>query len=69
MVLNEVVNYIKQQINPHLHIGYGQKYYSEKQIMHLEADINKLIKATNCKPVFDLKTGLSETINYYLKDK
>jgi UDP-glucose 4-epimerase len=68
IVLNEVVNYIKQQINPHLYIGYGQKSYSENQIMHLQADISKLKKVTNWKPVFDLQTGLSETINYYLKN-
>lgn len=66
--LYDVVNYIKQQINPHLYIGYGQKSYSENQIMHLEADISKLKKVTNWKPVFDLQTGLSETINYYLKN-
>ncbi|MEA5141158.1 NAD-dependent epimerase/dehydratase family protein [Arcicella rigui] len=68
VALREVVNYIKKQINPHLYVGYGQKSYAENQIMHLEADISKLKKVTNWKPVFDLQTGLSETINYYLKN-
>lgn len=67
-MLSEVVNYIKKQINLHIYVGYGQKPYAENQIMHIAADISKLKKVTKWKLVFDLQTGLSETIDYYLKN-
>lgn len=65
VVLKEVIDLIKQKINPNLSIGYGEKAYSDNQIMHLEANMSKLRKNFNWSPSINLKDGLAETIQFY----
>ena len=65
IILKNVVDFIKQEINANLIIGYGEKPYAENQIMHLEADIYKLKKTINWEPTIDLEEGLMETIKFY----
>lgn len=48
-----------------LPLGFGEVPYSEKQVMHLEADISALRKDTGFKPETDFETGIRQTIEYY----
>lgn len=65
VVLKEVIEIIKRKINPNLSIAYGEKTYSDNQIMHLESDMSKLKKVLDWHPTIDLKNGLTETIQFY----
>ncbi len=44
--------------------GIGAIDYSEKQVMHLQADISKLTKDTGFVPSVDFDEGIKKTINY-----
>lgn len=63
--LSEIVTMVRDLIDPNLPLGIGKKDYREDQVMHLEADITKLSKATSWKPSISLKEGLEETIAWY----
>lgn len=45
-------------------IGFGDIPYQEGQLMHLEADINKLSEDTGFVPEVSFREGIRETINY-----
>jgi len=64
-VLSEIVNFIRDQINPDLPIGFGEIPYHPNQLMHLEADISSLEAASGWRPKVSLNDGLRELINFY----
>ena len=63
--LREVITLIRDMIDPHLEIGFGEIPYSPNQVMHLEADISKLQTATGWKPETSLAEGLRRTVEWY----
>ena len=63
--LREYLEIARDMIDPSLPLGFGEVPYSEKQVMHLEADISALIKDTGFKPETDFETGIRQTIEYY----
>lgn len=63
--LKYIVDCIQKQINPKLKIGYGEKEYSKYQIMHLQADIQKINENILWKPITSIEKGLLETIHFY----
>ena len=63
--LREYLEIIRNMIDNALPLGFGEVPYSEKQVMHLEADISALRKDTGFKPETDFETGIRQTIEYY----
>lgn len=64
-VLRNIVNFIRDQINPNLPIGFGKIPYHPNQLMHLEADIALLESASGWRPKVSLSDGLIGLINFY----
>lgn len=60
--LKEYINDIKEVVNPECPVEYGAIPYSEKQVMHLVADITELSIDTNFKPKVRFKDGIQSII-------
>ncbi len=63
--LREIVERLRDAIDPALSLGFGEVDYRPDQVMHLESDIEALCAATGWKPRVSLQQGLAETINWY----
>lgn len=62
--LREYVEDMRDAIDPSLPLGFGEVPYSDKQVMHLVADISSLAADTGFKPSTSFKDGIRETIEY-----
>ncbi len=63
--LKEYVEIVRDSINPDLRLEFGAKEYGENQIMHLEANINKLQKEIGFKPKVSFEEGIRKTVDWY----
>lgn len=63
--LTEVVNCISGHIPNSPDPNFGIVKYRDDQVMHLQADISKISKATSWLPEVSLKDGILDTINYF----
>lgn len=63
--IKEYALIIRNNINPNIPLGIGQKPYSKNQVMHLEADISKLKADTGFTPRFSFEEGIVKTIAWY----
>ncbi len=63
--IKEIISLIRDSIDLHLDIGFGEIPYSPNQVMHLEADISKLQSATGWKLETSLEDGLRQTIEWH----
>jgi UDP-glucose 4-epimerase len=63
--LRQIVELIRDKINRHLPLGFGEVPYRPDQVMHLEADITRLRRETNWFPRIGLDEGIERTIGYY----
>jgi nucleoside-diphosphate-sugar epimerase len=61
--LKYVVDTIKKQLGANIHIGYGAVDYRPDQVMHLEADISKILKQTSWRPQVSLEEGIKQIID------
>ncbi|MEG0961761.1 MAG: NAD(P)-dependent oxidoreductase [Lachnospiraceae bacterium] len=66
-LLKNDITKIRDMINPKLEIGFGEKPYGEKQIMHLEADISELTRDTGFQTKYSFEEGIEKTIQWYQK--
>ncbi len=62
--LRDYITEMRDAIDPSLPLGFGEVPYSDKQVMHLEADISDLTKDTGFKPEVSFGEGIRETIEY-----
>ena len=62
--LRDYIREMRDAIDPGLSLGFGEVPYSDKQIMHLEADISDLTRDIGFKPSVSFKDGIRETIRY-----
>ena len=62
--LREYIEIIRDQINPALPLGFGEVPYSDKQVMYLCADIQKLTEDTGFIPSVGFEEGARRTIEY-----
>ncbi len=62
--LKEYIEIIRDEIDPALPLGFGEVPYSDKQVMHLCADISKLCEDTGFKPSVGFREGIRNTISY-----
>ena len=62
--LREYIEIIRDEINPRLPLGFGEVPYSDKQVMHLCADISALHADTGFEPEVEFREGIRRTIKY-----
>lgn len=63
--LREIVELVRDGIDPALPLGFGEVEYRPDQVMHLEADIGALRAATGWAPRVPLEQGLAGTIQWH----
>lgn len=64
--LCEYIEMIRDEIDPRLPLGFGEVPYSDKQVMHLCADISALRADTGFEPEVEFEEGIRRTIKYCL---
>ena len=67
--LADIIEMVRDAIDPQLELGFGEQPYRPDQVMHLEANIERLTNATGWEPICDLKTSILETVNWHIKQK
>lgn len=65
--LRQIITSVRDQTNPALPLGFGEVPYRPDQVMHLEADISALTKATGWHPKVNMEAGICSTVNWYRK--
>ena len=63
--LRQVVETIRDLVDPILPLGFGEVPYRPDQVMHLEANIDRLRNATGWAPKVPLAEGLGRTVDHY----
>jgi nucleoside-diphosphate-sugar epimerase len=63
--LKEIVQEIRDLIDPGRPLGFGEIPYRPDQVMHLEADSQRLQDAVGWRPKISLKEGLTRTVEWY----
>ncbi len=64
--LREIVERVRDLVDPALPLGIGELPYRPDQVMHLEANIERLQQATGWRPHTGLDEGLKQTIAWFL---
>ncbi|MCR5831604.1 MAG: NAD(P)-dependent oxidoreductase [Lachnospiraceae bacterium] len=67
--LREYIEIIRDLIDPSLPLGFGEVPYSDKQVMHLCADISRLHEDTGFSPKVDFAEGARRTIDWIKHQK
>jgi nucleoside-diphosphate-sugar epimerase len=63
--IRKVIEIIRDLINPQAPVGFGELAYGPHQVMHMEANIDRLRQATGWEPETDLATGLRRTVDWF----
>ena len=63
--LRDIIERVRDAIDPSLPIGFGEVPYRPDQVMHLEADIGRLARATGWGPKVGLDEGIRRTVDWY----
>lgn len=63
--IREIVETIRDLIDPSLPLGFGEVPYRPGQVMYLQADITKLRTATGWRPRTSLADGLRRTVDWH----
>lgn len=66
--LKTIIEKIRDLIDSQLPLGFGEVEYRPDQVMHLQADISRLKKATDWSPKFDLDRAIEETVAWYVRE-
>lgn len=64
-LLKEIVEIVKDYVDADLNLIYGQVPYREDQVMHLEANVDRLSAVTGWAPKTSLNEGLLSTVNWW----
>lgn len=62
--IRSIVELTRDLINPELELGFGEIDYRLDQVMHLEANIEKITQDTSWYPKTNLATGIENLIEY-----
>lgn len=65
--LRDIIEKVRDAIDPRLPVGFGEVPYRPDQVMHLEADITRLTRATGWRPRVGLAEGIGKTVEWYRK--
>jgi UDP-glucose 4-epimerase len=63
--LRDIVERLRDAINPSLPLGFGEVDYRPDQVMHLESEIRALCTATGWAPQVSLEQGLADVIAWH----
>jgi UDP-glucose 4-epimerase len=63
--IRNIIERLRDLIDPALPLGFGETPYPEDQLMHLETSIERLRAATGWTPQVNLDEGLRRTVNWY----
>lgn len=63
--LKEYIEIIKNVIDPDMSLEFGKIPYSEKQVMHLCADISSLKEDVGFEPRYLFREGIVKTVEWY----
>jgi nucleoside-diphosphate-sugar epimerase len=63
--VREVIERVRDLVDPGAPIGLGERPYAPDQVMHMEAKIDRLSLATGWRPEIDLATGLRRTVDWF----
>ena len=63
--LKDYINLIRDAVGSDVEIGFGDIPYSDKQVMHLCADIKELTKDTGFTPIYTFEQGIGETVDWW----
>ncbi|MDT5156638.1 MAG: hypothetical protein QOH51_995 [Acidobacteriota bacterium] len=63
--LRDVIEQIRDMIDPGLPLGFGERDYAPNQVMNLQADIKRLSDATGWSPKTTLHEGLRRTVEWF----
>jgi UDP-glucose 4-epimerase len=64
--LRKFIESIRDVIDPRLALGFGEVPYRPDQVMHLEADIGRLTRATGWTPRTELGEAITRTVRSFL---
>jgi nucleoside-diphosphate-sugar epimerase len=67
--IKSIVERIRDMIDPRLPLGLGERAYGPEQIMHLQADISKLRRATSWAPKVNIEEGLRRTVSWFRENQ
>lgn len=64
--IRDLVSWIGELVDPSIHLGFGTEPYRPDQVMHLQANIDKIKHVTGWQPTIDIRDGLSNTVSSIL---
>ena len=67
--LKEYVQTLRDGIDPTLPLGFGERPYAPRQVMHLQADISALQRDTGYTPATPFAEGAAKTIDWYRNEQ
>ena len=67
--LRALIETVRDKIDPKLELGFGEVAYRPDQVMHLEANIEKLKATSGWSPEVSLSDGLAETTRWFSPSK
>jgi len=67
--LRDTVSLVRDLVNPDLPLGFGELPYPANQVMHLEADITRLIEELGWHPRIALADGMVDTVRWYRENQ
>ncbi|MDE2184667.1 MAG: NAD(P)-dependent oxidoreductase [Alphaproteobacteria bacterium] len=66
--LRHVIEAVRDLIDPGAMLGFGEIPYRPDQVMHLEADVDRLRHAVGWRPTTNLADGLAQTVAWYRRN-
>jgi UDP-glucose 4-epimerase len=63
--LRDIIERIRDRIDPHLALGFGEVPYRPDQVMHLQPDIGRLRRELGWSAAVGLDEGLERTLEWY----
>lgn len=62
--IRSIAEIARDMIDPSLPLGFGEIPYRPDQVMHLEADIDKLVRETGWRPRIELESGVKNLLEW-----
>ncbi|MFN2492468.1 MAG: NAD-dependent epimerase/dehydratase family protein [Pyrinomonadaceae bacterium] len=63
--LRSIVEQIRDLVNPKLDLGFGAVPFRADQVMHLQANVERLREVVGWRPQTSLAEGLAKTVEWY----
>jgi len=63
--VREVIERVRDLVDARAHIGFGELAYAPDQVMHMQAKIDRIRRATGWQPETELAAGLRRTVDWY----